>query len=172
MCGPNGGCQGRIRQGTPGTGMLLFPLLAGHMGSGSNGFRSGQNRDPTGDRPTFVGSSVGSVWIWQYPIDSLVTASVGPKKLSVDVGSRSWSDRVGSVQLEPNIREISIGYESQSGPTGILLCGCGCHTCYGSGILENISHYICITITYFEVAFPLHFPLYKLPSTRTNTTNK
>src|SRR5436190_7406804 len=26
---------------------------------------------------------------------------------------------VGSVQLEPNIREISVGYESQSGPTGI-----------------------------------------------------
>ena len=74
------------------------------------------------DGPTFVGSSVESVWIWQYPIDSPVTASVGPKKLSVHVGSRSWSDRVGSVQLEPNIREISIGYESQSGPTGILLC--------------------------------------------------
>ena len=37
---------------------------------------------------------------------------------------------VGSVQLEPNIREISVGYESQSGPTGILLCGChtwGCN---------------------------------------------
>ena len=36
---------------------------------------------------------------------------------------------VGSVQLEPNIREISVGYESQSGPTGILLCGC--HTWAG-----------------------------------------
>src|SRR5947207_14531945 len=81
----------------------------------SNGFRSGQNRDPTGDRPTFVSSSVGSVWIWQYSIDSPITASVGPKKLSVDVSSRSWSDRVGLVQLEPNIREISIEYESQSG---------------------------------------------------------
>src|SRR5437667_9768856 len=95
----------------------------------SYGFRSGQNWDLTGYRPTFVGSSVGSVWIWRYPIDSPVTASVGPKKQSVDVGSRSWSHRVGSVQLESNIREISIGHESQSGPTGILLCGCGCHTC-------------------------------------------
>src|SRR5216117_3449645 len=65
----------------------------------SNGFRSGQNRDPTGDRPTFVDSSVGSLWIWRYPIDSPVTASVGPKKQSVDVGSRSWSDRLGRSSL-------------------------------------------------------------------------
>src|SRR5216117_501092 len=97
----------------------------------SNGFRSGQNRDPTGDRPTFVGSSVGSVWIWQCPIDSPVTASVGPKKPSVHVSSRSWSDWVGSVQLAPNIREISVGYESQSRPTGILLCGCHTWGCNG-----------------------------------------
>src|SRR5436190_23332568 len=69
--------------------------------------------EPGSDR-TFVGSSVGSVWIWWYPIDSPVTASVGPKKQSVDVGSRSWSDRVGSVQLELNIREILIGYERAS----------------------------------------------------------
>ena len=57
--------------------------------SHSDGFRSGQNRDPTGYRPTFIGSSVGSVWIWRYPIDSPVTTSVGPKKQSVDAGSRS-----------------------------------------------------------------------------------
>src|SRR5204863_3656905 len=65
----------------------------------SNGFRSGQNWDLTGDRPTFVDSSVRSVWIWRYPIDSPVTASVGPKKQSVDVGSRSWSDRSGRFSL-------------------------------------------------------------------------
>src|SRR5436190_22163175 len=65
----------------------------------SNGFRSSPNRDPTGDRPTFIGSSVGSVWIWRYPIDSPVTASVGPRKQSVDVGSRSWSDRSGRSSL-------------------------------------------------------------------------
>src|SRR5438552_17852254 len=65
----------------------------------SNGFRSSPNRDLTGDQPTFVDSSVGSVWIWRYPIDSPVTASVGPKKQSVDVGSRSWSDRSGRSSL-------------------------------------------------------------------------
>src|SRR5436190_16331332 len=75
----------------------------------SNGFRSGQNRDPTGDRPTFVDSSVRSVWIWRYPIDSPVTASVGPKKQSVDFGSRSWSDRSG----RSNLSQIS--EKSQSG---------------------------------------------------------
>ena len=57
------------------------------------------SRDPTGDRPTFVDSSVGSVWIWRYLIDSPVTTSVGPKKQSVDVGSRSWSDRSGRSSL-------------------------------------------------------------------------
>ena len=60
-----------------------------YAGRTSDGFRSGQNRDPTGYRPTFIGSSVGSVWIWRYPIDSPVTTSVGPKKQSVDAGSRS-----------------------------------------------------------------------------------
>src|SRR5437762_11079741 len=42
---------------------------------------------------------------------------------SVPKSSRSMSvldhgRSVGSVQLGPNIREISVGYESQSGPTG------------------------------------------------------
>src|SRR5436190_5441240 len=54
--------------------------------------------EPGSDR-TFVGSSVGSVWIWRYPIDSPVTTSVGPKKQSVDVGSRSWSHQVGRSSL-------------------------------------------------------------------------
>src|SRR5436305_11656034 len=75
----------------------------------SSDFRSGQNSDPTGDCPTFVHSSVESVWIWRYPIDSPVTASVGPKKQSVDVGSRSWSDRSGQSCLS------QISEKSQSG---------------------------------------------------------
>src|SRR5438046_99448 len=56
----------------------------------SNSFRSSQNQDPTRDRPTFVSSSVRSVWIGRCPIDSPVTTSVGPKKPSVHVSSRSW----------------------------------------------------------------------------------
>ena len=32
-----------------------------------------------------------------------------------------------SVQLESRIREIPVGCEGYSGPTGILLCGCGCN---------------------------------------------